>query len=56
MPLPELLFSSPDGGTIHKYQISGGKRKFLRFISCYLGNCKFHKNIDDAAKYLDSSK
>ena len=54
MSLPELIFSSPEGGTIHKFQISGGKRKFLRFISCYLGNCKFHENLDEAAKHLEA--
>ena len=53
MALPELIFSSPEGGTIHRYELSGGKRLFLRFISCYLGNCKFYENIEDAAKYLD---
>ena len=53
MSLPELIFSSPDGRTIHKLQISGGKRTFLRFLSCYLGTCKFHENIDEAAKYLE---
>jgi len=38
MALPELIYAPIDGGTIHKYEISGGKRKFLRFIGCYLGN------------------
>ena len=53
MSLPELIFCSPEGGTIHKYQLTGGKRKFLRFISCYLGSCKFHKSIDEASKFLE---
>ena len=48
MALPELIYAPIDGGTIHRYEISGGKRKFLRFIGCYLGQCNFHKNIDDA--------
>ena len=30
MALPELIYAPLDGGTIHKYEISGGKRKFLR--------------------------
>ena len=50
---PELLFSSPKGGTIHRFQLSGGKREFIRFISCYLGSCKFYKNIDEASEYLE---
>ena len=37
-------------------EISGGKRKFLRFIGCYLGQCNFHKNIDDAIDYIKSLK
>ena len=36
MALPELIYAPIDGGTIHRYEISGGKRKFLRFIGCYL--------------------
>ena len=53
MALPELIFASPEGGTIHRYQLSGGKRVFMRFISCYLGSCRFYKNIEEAAKYLE---
>tara|TARA_Y100001978_G_scaffold192988_1_gene198634 strand:+ start:4564 stop:4746 length:183 start_codon:yes stop_codon:yes gene_type:complete len=56
MTLPELIYSSPDGGTIHKYQLSGGKKQFMRFISCYYGNCRFYKNIEDAEKYLEKSR
>ena len=29
MALPELIYAPIDGGTIHRYEISGGKRKFL---------------------------
>ena len=53
MSLPELIFASPEGGTIHRYQLSGGKRVFMRFISCYLGSCRFYKNLEEAAKYLE---
>ena len=56
MALPELIYAPIDGGTIHKYEISGGKRKFLRFIGCYLGQCNFHKNIDDAIDYIKNLK
>ena len=28
MALPELIYAPIDGGTIHRYEISGGKRKF----------------------------
>ena len=53
MSLPELIFVSPEGGTIHRYHLIGGKRLFMRFISCYLGNCRFYKNIEEAAKFLE---
>jgi len=53
MALPELIFASPEGGTIHRYQLSGGKRVFMRFISCYFGTCRFYKNLEEAAKYLE---
>ena len=56
MALPELIYAPIDGGTIHRYEIIGGKRKFLRFIGCYLGQCNFHKNIDDAIDYIKNLK
>ncbi len=56
MSLPELIYAPIEGGTIHRYEISGGKRKFLRFISCYLGKCNFFKNIDDAIEHIKNLK
>ena len=56
MALPELIYAPIEGGTIHRYEISGGKRKFLRFIGCYLGKCSFYKNIDDAIDYIKNLK
>ena len=29
MALPELIYAPIDGGTIHRYEISGGKRKLI---------------------------
>ena len=54
MALPELIYAPIEGGTIHRYEIIGGKRKFLRFIGCYLGKCNFYKSIDDAYDYIRS--
>ena len=54
MALPELIYAPIEGGTIHRYEIIGGKRKFLRFIGCYLGKCNFYKSIDDANDYIRS--
>ena len=56
MSLPELLFSPPEGGTIHKYELIGGKRLFMRFISCYLGKCKFNETIEDANNHLEEAR
>ena len=56
MALPELIYAPIEGGTIHRYEIIGGKRKFLRFIGCYLGKCNFYKSIDDAIDYIRSLK
>ena len=53
-PLPQLVTSTPQGGTIHKYELSGGKRSFLRYLGCYLGSCKFCNDLDEANKYVES--
>ena len=56
MALPELIYAPIEGGTIHRYEIIGGKRKFLRFIGCYLGKCNFYQSIDEAIDYIRSLK
>ena len=50
--LPELVKVSPQGGTIHKYQLSGGKSLFMRFLTCYLGSCKFCRDMEEATTHL----
>ncbi len=52
--LPELIHATPQGGTIHKYELSGGKSSFLRFLGCYLGSCKFCNDLDEATEYVKS--
>ena len=56
MGLPVLIYAPREGVTIHRYELIGGKRKFLRFIGCYLGKCNFYKNIDEAIDHIDSLK
>ena len=51
---PELVTSTPEGGTIHKYELSGGKRDFMRYLCCYLGSCKFCNDLEEANDYLKS--
>tara|TARA_R100001082_G_scaffold66860_1_gene37783 strand:- start:177 stop:353 length:177 start_codon:yes stop_codon:yes gene_type:complete len=48
MQKPELVKTTPNGGTIHRYQLSGGKRDFTRFLSCYLGSCQFCGDLEEA--------
>ena len=50
--LPELIHATAQGGTIHKYELTGGKTSFMRFLGCYMGSCKFCNNIEEATAYL----
>ena len=52
--LPQLVKSTPQGGTIHKYQLSGGKTSFMRYLGCYLGTCKFCNDIEEASEFVSS--
>ncbi len=54
--LPELIVTTPQGGTIHKYELTGGKRAFLRYLGCYLGSCKFFNHLEDATTFLEGSE
>ena len=52
--LPQLVKSTPYGGTIHEYQLTGGKTSFMRYLGCYLGNCKFCNDIQEASEFVSS--
>ncbi len=52
--LPQLVKSTPQGGTIHKYQLSGGKTSFMRYLGCYLGTCKFCNDMHEASEFVSS--
>lgn len=52
MKKPELILVTPQGGTVHKYPLTGGKTTFERYLSCYIGSCKFFNNIEEAKKHL----
>ena len=54
--LPELVYTNPQGGTIHKYKLTGGKTPFLRSLGCYLGSCKFCNDLDEATSYLNKDQ
>ena len=52
--LPQLVKATPQGGTIHKYQLTGGKTSFMRYLGCYLGTCKFCNDIEEASDFVSS--
>ncbi|AIQ96994.1 hypothetical protein EW15_0902 [Prochlorococcus sp. MIT 0801] len=52
--LPQLVKATPQGGTIHRYQLSGGKTSFMRYLGCYLGTCKFCNDINEASEFVSS--
>ena len=51
---PELILTTPSGGTVHTYPLTGGKSTFVRYLSCYVGSCKFCYDIDEAKKHLST--
>ena len=51
---PQLVKATPQGGTIHKYQLSGGKTSFMRYLGCYLGTCKFCNDMQEASEFVSS--
>ena len=53
-PLPQLVKATPQGGTIHEYQLSGRKTSFMRYLGCYLGTCKFCNDIEEASEFVSS--
>ncbi len=54
--LPQLVLTTAQGGTVHTYELSGGKRLFQRYLGCYLGNCKFCNNLEEATEYLENKE
>ena len=46
MKKPELILITPQGGTVHKYPLTGGKTTFERYLSCYTGSCKFFNDME----------
>ena len=56
MSKPELVHTSTNGGTIHKFPVPGGKREFTRFLSCFMGSCKFCNDMDEASAHLKASE
>ncbi len=53
--LPELLLTTQNGSTIHKYELTGGKRSFIKFLGCQQGKCKFYDDFEDASLDIGST-
>ena len=54
--LPQLVLTTDQGGTVHTYELSGGKRSFQRYLGCYLGTCKFCNNLEEATEYIENKE
>ena len=54
MNKPELLYTSRGGGTVHSYELTGGKTVYERFLACYMGSCRFFSDIDEAKKSINT--
>ena len=52
MNKPELLHITPQGGTIHSYDIQGGSTTFHRFLACSEGNCRFFSTKKEATDHV----
>ncbi len=50
--IPELILTTPLGGTVHTYPITGGKTTFVRHLACYLGSCRFCNDLEEATNHL----
>ena len=54
MNKPELLYTHRGGGTIHSYELTGGKTVYDRFLACFQGSCNFYDNMDDAKRSINT--
>ena len=52
MRKPELLHKTPQGATIHLYDLEGGKTTFERFLGCIEGSCEFFNTKEEATKHV----
>ena len=52
MRKPKLIYTSPEGATVHSYDLEGGKQTFERYLGCYQGSCVFHNTFDEARAAL----
>ena len=53
MNKPQLIKTTPEGGTIHSYQLTGGLHTYERYLACNIGVCEFHNTLNMAETYLE---
>lgn len=51
--VPKLILTTPLGGTVHTYPLTGGKTTFVRHLACYLGSCRFCNDLEEATNHLN---
>lgn len=54
MQKPDLIRTTEKGGTIHGFELEGGKRTYTRFLASYLGSSKFCSDIEEAQAFLSA--
>ena len=50
----KLLHTSTKVGTVHEFQLPGGKSEFTRFLASHLGSSKFCETEEEALAYLSA--
>jgi len=53
---PELIRTTPNGGTIHQWKMPGGQKVFNRYLGCYLGSCKFCGDLEEADSFIAAAE
>ena len=43
---------TPEGSTIHSYELEGGSTTFQRFLGCVGGSCEFFDTKEEATRYV----
>jgi hypothetical protein len=51
---PLLIETTSNGGTIHTYPLTGGKKTFERYLGCYSGTCQFFNDIEKAKEFIEN--
>jgi len=53
MQKPVLLKTDSNGGTIHSYQLTGGRTTYDKYLACNKGQCVFNNTLQQAQTCLE---